>query len=121
MGDSKSKNVAKLFEGHEIRSVWDSERGDYWFSVVDVVSALAKTADPRNYWKVLKKRLADEGSQLVTKCNQLRMKSTKDGKNYKTDVLDTKGIFRLIESIPSPKAEPFKAWLARMGSEIAVS
>lgn len=91
---------------------WDKD--DYYFSVVDVIKALTESEDPKNYWKVLKFRLKKEGSQLVTKCNQLKLKST-DGKYYKQDVLDTEGIFRLIESVPSPSAEPFKLWLAKLG------
>lgn len=95
-----------------MRVGWDKD--DYYFSVVDVIKALTESEDPKNYWKVLKFRLKKEGSQLVTKCNQLKLKST-DGKYYKQDVLDTEGIFRHIESVPSPSAEPFKLWLAKLG------
>lgn len=112
--DNKLKTITNLFESTEIRSVWDEDKDDYYFSVVDVIKALTESEDPKNYWKVLKFRLKKEGSQLVTKCNQLKLKST-DGKYYKQDVLDTEGIFRLIESVPSPSAEPFKLWLAKLG------
>lgn len=112
--DNKLKTITNLFESTEIRSVWDEDKDDYYFSVVDVIKALTESEDPKNYWKVLKFRLKKEGSQLVTKCNQLKLKSS-DGKYYKQDVLDTEGIFRLIESVPSPSAEPFKLWLAKLG------
>ena len=107
----------KLFEGNTIRSVWDNEKEEWFFSVVDVVGALTSSPNPNNYWKVLKKRLKDEGNELVTVCNQLKMRSPKDGKMYSTDVADMQGIFRIIQSIPSPKAEPFKMWLACVGKE----
>ena len=107
----------KLFEGNTIRSVWDNEKEEWCFSVVDVVGALTSSPNPNNYWKVLKKRLKDEGNELVTVCNQLKMRSPKDGKMYSTDVADMQGIFRIIQSIPSPKAEPFKMWLACVGKE----
>jgi len=116
MNEKKLDAVTKLFEGSEIRSVWDSEKEDYYFSVVDVVKLLTESDDARKYWSVLKTRLKKEGSQLTTICSQLKLQS-KDGKYYKQDVLDTKGIFRLIESVPSPKAEPFKMWLASLGKE----
>ena len=107
MGDNKSNTISNLFEVREIRSVWDSEKEEYYFSVVDIIEALTNNdyQKSRNYWKWLKNKLNDEGSELVSITNQLKMKSSKDGKMYKTDTLDTKGIFRLIESIPSPKAE----------------
>lgn len=116
MKEAKLQTITNLFEGNEIRSVWDSEKGDYYFSVVDVIKTLTSSKDSRKYWSVLKLRLKKEGSELVTKCSQLKLKSS-DGKNYLTDVLDTEGIFRLIESVPSPNAEPFKMWLASLGSE----
>ena len=118
MKEEKLKTMTNLFEGKEVRSVWDSEKEDYYFSVVDVISALTDNeySKARNYWKWLKGKLIDEGSELVSYTNQLKMKS-KDGKMYATDTLDTKGILRLIESVPSPKAEPFKLWLANLGSE----
>ncbi len=110
----------QLFEDQPIRTAWDAEREEWYFSVVDVVRVLTEQPDydgARNYWKVLKNRLKKEGSQLVTACNQLSMKSPKDGKRYKTDVADTEQLLRIIQSIPSPKAEPFKLWLARVGAE----
>ena len=117
MKENKIDTITNLFEGSEIRSIWDSEKEDYYFSVVDVIGALTEASDSRKYWSVLKTRLKKEGSELTTKCSQLKMTSQKDGKNYLTDVLDTEGIFRLIESVPSPKAEPFKMWLASLGKE----
>ena len=118
MKQNKLETFSNLFEGKEIRSIWNSEKKDYYFSVVDIISVLTESDYSKaiNYWKWLKGKLNDEGSQLVSITNQLKMKA-KDGKYYKTDTLDTKGIFRLIESIPSPKAEPFKLWLANLGSE----
>ena len=118
MNKEKLQTISNLFEGKEIRSVWDNEKEDYYFSVVDVISVLTESINSRDYWYKLKKRMTEEEkSQLSTKCRQLRMKSKKDGKFYKTDTLDTEGIFRLIESVPSPKAEPFKIWLAKLGKE----
>lgn len=115
--DNKLDTITNLFEGKEIRSVWDSEKEEYFFSVVDVISALTDSNIPRNYWSDLKRKLKNEGSQLHENIVQLKMKSKKDGKNYLTDTLDTKGILRLIESIPSKNAEPFKLWLAKLGNE----
>ena len=117
MNQDKLKTISNLFEGKEIRSIWDSEKEEYYFSVVDVINALAEPKEPRKYWNDLKRKLHNEGSELSEKIGQLKMKSLKDGKMYNTDTLDTAGIFRLIESIPSPKAEPFKVWLANLGSE----
>lgn len=119
MSQNKLETISNLFEGNEIRSIWNNEKEEYYFSVVDVISALTNNDydKSRNYWKWLKNKLNEEGSQLVSNTNQLKMKSKKDGKNYLTDTLDTKGILRLIESVPSPKAEPFKLWLANLGSE----
>ena len=116
MEEGKLQTITKLFEGNEIRSIWDSEKEDYYFSVVDVIRTLTYSSNPRHYWVVLKSRLKEEGSELVTKCDQLKLRSS-DGKYYKQDVLDTEGIFRLIESVPSPNAEPFKMWLASLGKE----
>lgn len=113
----ENKTILNLFQEKEIRSIWDSEKNDYYFSVVDVIEALTESTNPRNYWNMLKKRLIVEGSKLYTNCVQLKMKSRKDGKKYITDTLDTQGIFRLIESVPSPNAEPFKLWLAKLGRE----
>lgn len=114
--NNKLETISNLFEDKEIRSIWDSEKEEYYFSVVDVVSALTESNDARKYWSVLKLRLKKEESELATNCSQLKLKSS-DGKYYNQDVLDTKGILRLIESVPSPKAEPFKLWLANLGSE----
>ena len=116
MDNNKLETISKLFEGKEIRSAWDSEKEEYYFSVVDIVGALTNSERARKYWNDLKIKLNQEGSQLSEKIGQLKLKS-KDGKFYNTDVLDTSGILRLIESIPSPKAEPFKLWLAQMGKE----
>ena len=118
MNQSKMYLINKIFNGKTIRTIWNKEKEDYYFSVVDVISALTDNdyQKSRNYWKWLKGKLNDEGSELVSNTNQLKMKA-KDGKFYKTDTLDTKGIFRLIESVPSKKAEPFKLWLAKLGSE----
>ena len=111
----KMSNI-KLFEEKKVRSQWDAEKEKWYFSIVDVVAILTESPDARNYWKVLKHRLIKEGNQSVTNCNQLKMQSS-DGKFYKTDVADTEQLFRLIQSIPSPKAEPFKQWLAKVGYE----
>lgn len=115
--NNKLATITNLFEGKEIRSIWDAEKEDYFFSVIDVIFALTDSLNPRDYWYKLKIRMTDEEkSEVSTKCRQLKMKA-QDGKMRETDTLDTKGIFRLIESIPSPKAEPFKMWLASLGSE----
>lgn len=114
------ENKIKLFENKRIRYVWDSEREDWLISVIDVVELLTGQPNSRsasNYWKVLKHRLSKEGVQLVTICNQLKLPSHSDGKMYKTDVANTKQMLRIIQSIPSPKAEPIKIWLAGLGSE----
>ena len=117
MKDSKLATISNLFEGIEIRSIWDPEKEEYYFSVVDVVKALTGSNIPKRYWSDLKRKLSVEGSQLHENIVQLKMKSKKDGKSYLTDTLDTKGVLRLIESVPSPKAEPFKLWLANLGNE----
>ena len=116
--DNKLKTISNLFEDKQIRSVWNSEQEDYYFSVVDIIRALTDNdyQTSRNYWKWLKNKLNNEGSELVSNTNQLKMKA-QDGKLRMTDTLDTKGILRLIESVPSPKAEPFKMWLASLGKE----
>ena len=106
----------KLFESKKIRSSWNEEEEKWYFSIIDIVGVLTDSPDPRNYWKVLKHRLKKEGNQSVTNCNQLKMESS-DGKFYNTDVADTEQLLRLIQSIPSPKAEPFKVWLAKIGYE----
>ena len=107
----------KLFEGNKIRSVWDNEKEEWYFSVVDVVGALTGSPNPRDYWYRVKKRMSEEEkSQLSTICRQLKLEAA-DGKKYNTDAADMQGIFRIIQSIPSPKAEPFKMWLAEVGKE----
>lgn len=107
----------KMFEGSQIRSVWDNEREEWYFSIVDVVGSLTESNNPRDYWYRVKKRMSEEErSELSTFCRQLKLKST-DGKSYKTDVADMQGIFRIIQSVPSPKVEPFKMWLAEVGKE----
>lgn len=116
MGNNKLETITNLFEGSTIRSIWDKEKEDYLFSVIDVISALTESPRPRKYWNALKTKLAEEGSELSQKVGQLKM-TAKDGKQRNTDVLDTKGILRLIESVPSKKAEPFKMWLASLGKE----
>ena len=116
MNQEKLKTISNLFEGNEIRSVWDSEKEEYYFSVVDVINALAEPKDARKYWSVLKTRLKKEGSEVTTNCSQLKMLAS-DGKIRLRDAMKTNDILRLIESIPSKKAEPFKIWLANLGSE----
>ena len=109
----------KLFQDRNVRVIWDEEQEKYYFSIVDVVAILTESdyQNARNYWKVLKHRLSQEGaSESVTNCNQLKMKAA-DGKYYKTDVADTEELLRIIQSVPSPKAEPFKLWLAKVGRE----
>lgn len=108
---NKIDTIKNIFEDYEIRSIWDSEKEEYYFSVVDVIYALTDSAIPKRYWTDLKRKLIDEGSQLYENIVRLKMKA-RDGKLRETDTLDTEGIFRLIESIPRPKAEPFKLWLA---------
>ena len=109
-------NKIKVFENKKVRTAWNEETEDWFFSVIDVIEILTESENPRDYWKVLKHRLAKEGSEVVTNCNQLKLLAA-DGKMRLTDVLDTKGILRLVQSVPSPKAEPFKMWLAKVGSE----
>lgn len=116
MKQEKLNLISKLFEGEEIRTVWDGEEEKYFVSVVDVVGVLTDSKDKITYWRKLKQRLKDEGNETVTNCHGLKLKA-KDGKYRKTDVCDIEGIFRIIESIPSKKAEPIKLWLARLGSE----
>lgn len=111
-----NKNSMKLFGDDKIRAIWDDEQEKWYFSVVDVVAILTESPNPQTYWRVLKKRLKDEGNETVTNCNGLKMRAT-DGKMRLTDVADTEQLLRIIQSIPSPKAEPFKAWLAKVGAE----
>ena len=116
MNTNKLNTITNLFEEKEIRSVWNSEKEEYYFSVIDVISALTDSKIPKRYWTDLKNKLTNEGSELYENIVRLKMRA-QDGKLRETDTLDTKGIFRLIESVPSPKAEPFKLWLANLGSE----
>ena len=109
-------NQIQIFEEKKVRTVWDDSEEKWYFSIVDAVAVLTDSPDPRNYWKVLKHRLKKEGNQSVTNCNQLKLPSS-DGKYYKTDVADTEQLFRLIQSIPSPKAEPFKLWMAQVAAD----
>ena len=106
----------QLFEDKRIRTAWDEEKGEWYFSIVDVVAVLTDSPNPQTYWRVLKKRLKDEGNETVTSCNALKMTAA-DGKRRLTDVADTEQLLRIIQSIPSPKAEPFKLWLAQVGRE----
>ncbi|PKL80856.1 MAG: hypothetical protein CVV25_02765 [Ignavibacteriae bacterium HGW-Ignavibacteriae-4] len=112
----KKDNSIVLFHEKQVRRHWDEEKELWYFSVVDVIAVLTDSTNPNNYWKVLKHRLKKEGSESVTNCNQLKLISS-DGKKYLTDVADTETLLRLIQSIPSPKAEPFKIWLAQVGYE----
>ena len=114
--DKDKKTSIKLFEDYKVRTSWNKEKETWYFSVVDIVAILTESKDPRTYWKVLKNRLKAEGNETVTNCNQLKMVAH-DGKLRLTDVLNTEGVLRLVQSIPSPKAEPFKFWLAKVGSE----
>lgn len=106
----------QLFEDKRIRTAWDAEKEEWYFSIVDVVAVLTDSPNPQTYWRVLKKRLKDEGNETVTSCNALKMTAA-DGKHRLTDVADTEQLLRIIQSIPSPKAEPFKLWLAQVGRE----
>jgi len=110
------KDAIKIFDGRKVRTVWDEEHETWFFSIVDTVAVLTDSPNPQVYWRVLKKRLRDEGNETVTNCNALKMEAA-DGKMRQTDVADTEQLFRLIQSIPSPKAEPFKLWLAEVGRE----
>ena len=111
----KETNI-KLFENRKVRSMWNVEQEKWYISIVDVVGVLTESVNPNNYWKVLKNRLTKEGNESVTNCNQLKLQSS-DGKFYNTDVADVEQLFRLIQSIPSPKAEPFKLWLSQLARE----
>ena len=112
----EKQNEIRVFEEKKVRTLWDGEHEKWYFSIADVIAVLTDSPNPRKYWSVLKTRLKAEGSQLTTNCSQLKMQSA-DGKFYLTDVADTEQLFRLIQSIPSPKAEPFKLWLAQVASE----
>lgn len=110
------ENKIKIFENKQVRTAWNADEEEWYFAVADIIEVLTDSPNPQTYWRVLKKRLKDEGNETVTSCNALKMLA-KDGKNRLTDCLDTKGVLRLVQSIPSPKAEPFKMWLAQVGSE----
>ena len=116
MNQDKMHLINKIFNNETIRTVWDKEKEKYFVSVVDIVGAISESKDGRKYWNKLKQRLKDEGNQTVTNCHQLKLKA-QDGKYRMTDVVDIKGMFRIIESIPSKNAEPIKGWLAKLGSE----
>lgn len=120
MDGKELKSQLQLFEGRKVRTVWDEEAQEWFFSVVDVVAVLIEQPDyskSRKYWNKLKQRLVEEGYELVTNCHQLKLVSPKDGKRYLTDVAEMKGMFRIIQSIPSPKAEPFKQWMAQVAAQ----
>lgn len=110
------KNSIKLFGDDKIRSIWDDDQEKWYFSIVDVIAVLTESPNPQTYWRVLKKRLKDEGNETVTNCNALKMRAA-DGKMRLTDVADTEQLLRIIQSVPSPKAEPFKMWLAKVGAD----
>ena len=110
------KNSIKLFGDDKIRAIWDDEQEKWYFSIVDVIAVLTESPNPQIYWRVLKKRLKDEGNETVTNCNALKMRAA-DGKMRLTDVADTEQLLRIIQSVPSPKAEPFKMWLAKVGAD----
>ncbi|MFN0215231.1 MAG: Bro-N domain-containing protein [Saprospiraceae bacterium] len=112
----EKKNEIRIFEERKVRTLWDADQEKWYLSIVDVIAVLTDSPNPRKYWSVLKTRLKAEGSQLATNCSQLKIQSA-DGKFYLTDVADTEQLFRLIQSIPSPKAEPFKLWLAQVAAE----
>ena len=112
----KQETAIKLFESRQVRTIWDEEKEEWYFSVVDVIEVLTDSDRPRKYWDDLKRKLKAEGSQLSEKIGQLKMQSS-DGKKYNTDVITTEDLFRLIQSIPSPKAEPFKLWIAQVAKE----
>lgn len=110
------KEAIKIFEEKKVRTLWDDETEEWYFSIVDVISILTESIDGRKYWNKLKQRLKEEGSELVTNCHQLKLRAT-DGKMRLTDVANTEQLFRLIQSVPSPKAEPFKLWIAQVAKE----
>ena len=116
MEKNKLETITNLFEGSKIRSIWNSDKEEYYFSVIDIIGALTESNDPSHYWRTRKSRMIKEGNETVTNCDTFKLEA-KDGKLRNTDMLDTKGIFRLIESVPSPKAEPMKMWLANLGKE----
>lgn len=111
------KEAIKLFEERKVRTIWDDTHEKWYFSIVDAVAILTDSSNPQTYWRVLKKRLKEEGNETVTNCNALKLKAA-DGKMRLTDVADTEQLFRLIQSIPSPKAEPFKQWMAEVAGTL---
>ena len=111
------KEAIKLFEERKVRTIWDNTHEKWYFSIVDVVAILTDSPNPQTYWRVLKKRLKEEGNETVTNCNALKLEAA-DGKMRLTDVADTEQLFRLIQSIPSPKAEPFKQWMAEVAGTL---
>ena len=113
---TKKDNSIVLFHEKQVRRLWDEDKELWYFSIVDVIEILTESVNPRKYWSVLKTRLKKEGSEVATNCSQLKLMAS-DGKKYLTDVADTENILRLIQSVPSPKAEPFKLWLAQVGYE----
>ena len=116
MEQDKMYLISKLFNDETIRTVWDKDNEKYYISVVDIVKIISESTNPQTYWRVMKKRLKDEGNETVTNCNALKLKAS-DGKYRLTDVVDIEGMFRIIESIPSKNAEPIKQWLAKLGKE----
>lgn len=116
MGEVKNNDAIQLFEDKKIRTAWDEEQEEWYFAIVDVIAVLTDSPNPQTYWRVMKKRLKDEGNETVTNCNALKMTAA-DGKKRLTDVANTEQLLRIIQSVPSPKAEPFKAWLAMVGRE----
>ena len=112
-----ANDKVQLFEDRPIRTAWVEDEEEWYFSIVDVVGVLAESKEPTSYWRKLKQRLKEEGNETVTNCHQLKMRSPKDGKRYNTDVANTEQLLRIIQSIPSKKAEPFKMWLAQVGRE----
>ena len=110
------ENKIKIFENKQVRTAWNADQEEWFFAVVDIIEVLTDSSNPQTYWRVLKKRLKDEGNETVTSCNALKLKAP-DGKYRLTDVTDIEGMFRIIESIPSKNAEPIKGWLAKLGSE----
>jgi prophage antirepressor-like protein len=112
----QNKDAIKIFDNKKVRALWDEEQEKWYISIADVIAVLTDSPNPQVYWRVLKKRLKDEGNETVTNCNALKMLAT-DGKMRMTDVADTEQLFRLIQSVPSPKAEPFKLWLAKIAAE----
>ena len=112
----EQRDNIRLFEDKRIRTAWDAEMEEWYFSIVDIIAALTESPNPNTYWRVMKKHLKDEGNETVTNCNALKMTAA-DGKKRLTDVADTEQLLRIIQSIPSPKAEPFKMWLAQVGRE----